>query len=110
MRAALAEYNRTLVGQGKPPLDHGIGVHTGEALAAVIGGGGRINYTLIGDAINLASRLQGLNKQFGTKFIISQATKSDLTVIVKTEPLPTVPIKGKREEVIIFHVPDQDVP
>lgn len=110
MRAALAEYNRALAGRGKPLLDHGIGVHTGEALAAVIGGGGRVNYTLIGDSINLASRLQGLNKQFGTKFIISQATKSDLTLAVRTEPLPTVPIKGKSKEVIIFHVPDQDVP
>ena len=109
MRAALAEYNRTLAGQGKPPLDHGIGVHTGDALAAVIGGGDRINYTLIGDTINLASRLQGLNKQFGTKFIISQATKSRLTIAVETKPLPTVPIKGKSEEVIIFHVPDQEV-
>jgi len=108
MRRALADYNRILAGQGRPPLDHGIGAHTGPAVAAVIGGGGRVKYALVGDTINLASRLQGLNKQLGTKFIISQETRSQLDDRISVIPLPTVPIKGKKQPVEIFSVPDPD--
>ena len=59
MHRRLALFNRRLEGQGRPPLAHGIGIHTGTVLAANIGGGDRLSYALVGDPVNLASRIQG---------------------------------------------------
>jgi adenylate cyclase len=58
----------------------------------------------VGDTVNLASRLQGLNKQFGTEIIVSAQTLAGVDKDISVKPLPTTPIKGKAEKVDIFAV------
>jgi len=102
MRRRLEVVNQGLAQQGYPPLDNGIGIHTGEVLAANIGGGDRLTYSLVGDTVNLASRLQGLNKQFGTKILISGETLAEIDESVPVKQMPPTPIKGKSKPVDIF--------
>jgi len=104
MRRRLKIMNRRLVQQGYAPLRHGIGIHSGEVLAGNIGGGDRVSYSLIGDTVNLASRLQGLNKQFGTEIIISAQTSAGMDKDIRVKQLPPTPIKGKTKKVDIFTV------
>jgi len=104
MRRRLKLVNQRLEQQGYGPLRNGIGIHTGEVLAANIGGGDRITYSLIGDTVNLASRLQGLNKTFGTDIIISGDTLARIGETVQVNQLPTTPIKGKTKRVDIFEL------
>ncbi len=104
MRRRLEAYNRKLAAEGLPPLKNGIGIHSGPALAANIGGGDRLRYALVGDTVNLGSRLEGLTKKFGVQMIISGQTRDLIGDEVELEPLPETPIKGKSRPVKLFAV------
>ena len=108
MNHRLKKLNTDLREKGWPILQHGIGIHSGEALAANIGSPDRLSYLLVGDTVNLASRLQSLTKEFGTEMIISEATRARLTEaeLVGTElrQLPSTQVKGKSYPVGIFAV------
>lgn len=102
MRENLEALNIELAETGYPPLAHGIGIHTGEALAASIGSPNRLSYALVGDTVNLASRLQGLNKQYGTDIIISEATCKRVRDTFSFQPLAPPRIKGRRQPIGIY--------
>jgi class 3 adenylate cyclase len=102
MRKRLEQYNQTLVAKGLLPLRHGIGIHTGLALAANIGSPDRLSYALVGDAVNLASRISDLTKKFGTDIIISADTQKELSHTPKLRSLPVVQVKGKSQAVEVF--------
>jgi adenylate cyclase len=102
MNQRLVELNEGFSKQGWPALRHGIGIHTGEAIAANIGSPDRLSYLLVGDTVNLASRLQGLTKELGREIIISQATRSRLGDDLPLKELPTTRVKGKSQPVEIF--------
>ena len=85
-------------------LDIGIGVNTGSMIAGNIGSDAVMSYTVIGDAVNLGARLESLNKQFGTRIIISEATRERLTGQYTCRPLGDVVVKGKTQPVAIFEV------
>src|SRR5262249_43751620 len=80
-------------------LRHGIGVHSGTVLAGNIGGAERLSYALVGDPVNLASRIQGLTKDFKAAILISEATRARLDGSVAVEELPAVRVKGRSEDV-----------
>ena len=87
-----------------PALRHGIGIHTGEALAANIGSPDRLSYLLVGDTVNLASRLQGLTKEFGAEMILSKATLARLEDQTAFRKLADTRVKGRSETVEIYTV------
>ena len=102
MKRRLRKLNGALVEQGYPPLSHGIGIHTGEVVAANIGSPDRLSYTLMGDTVNLASRLQNLNKEMGTDVLLSNATKAKLAASLALKPLTPQRVKGKSQSVEVY--------
>src|SRR5262250_1068698 len=102
MRAGLARLNERRAAAGKSPLRNGIGIHSGTVLAGSIGSAERTTYALVGDAVNLASRIQGLNKELGTEILVSEATRSRLRTEAALEGLPAVRVKGKSVEVSVY--------
>ena len=100
----LGELNRQWVARGMPQLDIGVGINSGDMIAGNIGSSAIMSYTVIGDNVNLGSRLESLNKEYKTRIIISDATRSRLRIVCETRPLGDVVVKGKSKAVAIFEV------
>lgn len=104
MRRRLDLVNKDLETKGYPALQHGVGIHTGQVLAANIGSPDRLSYALIGDTVNLASRIQELNKDYGTDILISHTTQSELIGDFALEKVKETSIRGKSEPVELYKV------
>ena len=104
MVAMLGELNRKWAAAGKTRLDIGIGVNSGEMIAGNIGSSSIMSYTVIGDNVNLGSRLESLNKEYRTRIIISDATRLRLKGNYDVRPLGDVVVKGKKKAVTIHEV------
>jgi class 3 adenylate cyclase len=102
MRERLVSVNQKLRIKGYASLRHGIGIHTGNVVAANIGSEDRLSYALVGDTVNLASRIQSLNKEFDTDILISAITLNRLSEYISGEKLGATSVKGKKEPVEIF--------
>jgi class 3 adenylate cyclase len=102
MRDRLVSVNEKLQKKGYAPLRHGIGIHTGNVVAANIGSEDRLSYALVGDTVNTASRIQGLNKEFGTDLLISATTVERLVDKINIEKMPATTVKGKKDPVEIY--------
>ena len=110
MIAELERLNARWEAQGRPRIDIGIGINTGPMIAGNIGSEQIMSYTVIGDAVNLGSRLESLNKQYGTHIIISDATRARLTGAYTFRPLGDVVVKGKTQPVAIFELVGRATP
>ena len=104
MIQTLIEMNKEWAARGKPTLDIGIGINTGDMIAGNVGSDTIMSYTVIGDAVNLGARLESLNKEYGTRIIISQSTRDRLKGQYELRPLGDVVVKGKSQPVAIFEV------
>ncbi len=96
MLAALSELNAAFKRDGLPPIAIGVGIHTGEAVVGNMGGESRFDYTAIGDTVNLASRLEGLTKQYGVAAVVSGETVARAGEGCWFRELDRVRVKGKQ--------------
>ena len=106
MIRSLQEWNSTRVADGKPPIDMGIGVNTDVVVAGNIGSPKRMDFTMIGDGVNLAARLESACKQYKARILISDLTYRKLKGVYRTREVDRVVVKGKTEPVAIHEVLD----
>ena len=104
MTVALAALNAELIAEGRPTLQFGVGINTAHVVAGNMGSKTRLNYTVIGDGVNLASRLESLTKDsaYAARIIVSDATRKAALQPPALRPLGSVTVKGKLEPVQIY--------
>ncbi|OHD64133.1 MAG: hypothetical protein A2176_00635 [Spirochaetes bacterium RBG_13_51_14] len=106
MIAKLDDLNRAWRQEGKTILRIGVGINTGDMIVGNVGSSSRMNYTLIGDDVNLGARLEGTNKIFGTAIIISESTYDKVKDRVIARELGLIRVKGKEQPVMIYELID----
>ncbi|MEP6514983.1 AAA family ATPase [Microcoleus vaginatus] len=108
----LVEYNQHRAKSGCAPIQIGIGINTGTLMLGTVGGQNRMEGTVISDAVNLASRVESLTKNYGVSLLITQETYSRLENLSQyaIRTLDTVKVKGKSEAVTVYEVFDCDRP
>jgi adenylate cyclase len=109
MRRELKAFNAKRREEGKGQIQNGIGIGYGEAISGNIGSEQRMDYTVIGDPVNLSSRLEGLTKSYSQKILISESVYLDIKDQVPCVPLETVRVKGKEQETVIYGIDDDVV-
>ncbi|MBX3497870.1 MAG: hypothetical protein KF889_00370 [Alphaproteobacteria bacterium] len=106
MRAALAAYNEELRAKSLPELRFGIGIHGGEVVAGVMGAGSLNKFTVTGDPINVASRVEGLTSVHEVDLLITEDIRRTLDDRFRLRAMPPMPVKGKREPIVTYYVED----
>ena len=104
MDRALAELNVRWKRTGEVELRMGVGIHTGRVFAGNVGGRDRMKYTVIGDPVNVASRVEGLNKDLSTTLLITEETLAAVGDRVRVRDCGPVAVKGRVEKVRVFEV------
>ncbi|SVB23153.1 uncharacterized protein METZ01_LOCUS176007, partial [marine metagenome] len=106
MMHGLNEFNEIRKSKGLPPVDHGMGLNTDEIVSGNIGSPKRMDYTVIGDGVNLAARIESSCKKYGAKILMSEYTFHALKATYRTRQVDCVIVKGKTEPVRVYEVLD----
>tara|TARA_Y100000748_G_scaffold216349_1_gene181592 strand:- start:997 stop:2922 length:1926 start_codon:yes stop_codon:yes gene_type:complete len=106
MKVALQNLNTQLAAEGLPQINIGIGINTGDALVGNMGSEQRFDYSVIGDSVNLASRLESSSKTLGKTIVIGEDTRHTIENLYPFEYLDSITVKGKTEEIKVYTVKD----
>ena len=106
MTVALAELNMHLQAEGLPQINIGIGINTGDALVGNMGSEQRFDYSVIGDPVNLASRLESSSKTLGKTIVIGEDTRHTIETIYPFEYIDSITVKGKTESIKVYTIQD----
>jgi len=106
MITELWEWNKVREARGDMPIDHGVGLNTGMIVSGNIGSPKRMDFTMIGDGINLAARLESACKQYSARILISEFTRAKLKGTYRVRDIDLVVVKGKTEPVGVYEVLD----
>jgi adenylate cyclase len=104
MRAGLEQYNAEIVPRGLPRLEFGVGIHAGDVVAGVMGSDRLMEYTVIGDAVNLAARVESLTRTHGVDILVTEAVRKDLDDRFVVRAMPVVSVKGKSQPIATWAV------
>src|SRR5215813_10959684 len=104
MIETLDTLNRRWSTEGLPPLRMGVGIHTGEVFAGNVGRAGKVKYAVVGDTVNLASRVEGLNKDLGTTMLVTESTYHAAGLDLEVKDRGLVSVKGREEPVRVYEV------
>jgi class 3 adenylate cyclase len=104
MKALLAKINGVRGMSGMPPIAIGIGIHTDEVVVGNIGSRKRLEYTVVGDGVNTTSRLQTLNKEFGTTILVSETTHEAIAADFECRRMPEAHLRGKTRNLQFYEV------
>ena len=104
MLKKLKKLNEEFEKEGLSPINIGIGLYSGPAVVGNMGSELRLNYTAMGDTVNVASRLEGLNKEFKTQIIVGESTKNAVKASYNWRSLGSVQVKGRAEPVSIYTI------
>ena len=103
-REKIASLNRRWKSEGKSPFPTRIGISTGETMVGNVGSSERINYTVMGDNVNLAHRLEGASKLYGTQILVTGKTREAVADRFWLRPIGIVAVKGKKQKTPVFEL------
>jgi len=106
MQQAMAQFNEKFIAPGAPPVQIGVGVHSGELMLGVVGEAERMETTVISDAVNVASRLERLTRRYGVGLVVSEQVMGKLTTRDQYQfrALDKVQIRGRSEPLVIYEI------
>jgi len=108
MHKRLRDLNKRLKSQGKPIIQFGIGIHTGVLIAGSVGGSRRLNYSVVGDTVNVASRLESMNKELTAdkpfKILVTDETFNYVSDLYRGEQVKTIQLRGRQQETMIYTI------
>lgn len=104
MREALGRYNQNLLARGLPVLRFGIGIHCGVVVAGLVGSDELLEFTVMGDVVNVASRVESLTRRFQIDILITEEVREQLGDRFMTSKMPSAAIKGKALPIVTWAV------